>query len=48
MSALNNLGKKRFEDLPPDARYTKVLETARQVDDKAADSQAEKGQGNDE
>jgi cytochrome b6-f complex iron-sulfur subunit len=35
LSALESLGKKRFEDLPPDARFARVLETARRVDEKA-------------
>jgi cytochrome b6-f complex iron-sulfur subunit len=41
MSALNSLGKRRYEELPPDARFAKVLATAREA--KADPSEADVG-----
>ena len=33
-AALDSLAKKKFDDLPPDARYTRVLESSREVNKK--------------
>jgi len=39
-AALDSLSKKKFDDLPPDARYTRVLESSREVSKKDPEAKA--------